>query len=341
MQTSITREQRTRGERPSQSSSRGAWPARRLGAAALRATHVGLWFALMCSGAALAQSDARPSRELLLGTIQTRDSGESDQGRNVDLGQAAARMLADAMGALDTGEVMLGRRRLEVLVERYPDTQAAATARRELGRLYSERRAVWGDGETRQAGNDRGRTAGGTGARAAIAETEPVGLQQQGRRQRLQDERRLHARALDFQATAGDRVFFGEMDADLGARARTVLVAQARWLAAHADVAVEIEAHADDNGSPDFNFKLAERRGRTVLERLIAEGVAPDRIKLRVYGSERPVATCAASECAAQNRRVVTLIGAAQVAQSAGRIAEEAAGTLLAAPAGARETRRD
>src|SRR5262245_53939004 len=50
----------------------------------------------------------------------------------------------------------------------------------------------------------------------------------------------------DFQLAAGDRVFFSESSAVLGARARAALAAQAAWLMAHSTLSVTVEGHADD-----------------------------------------------------------------------------------------------
>ena len=350
MQISIMRNGPTRGGRVKQTVPRAGRSRQWIGLAAVLGALVGL------GGAALGQSGLMEQpRERLLGTFETRVPREATELKGSDAGHAATRMLADAMHAFESGEVMLGRRRLEVLVERYPDTLAASTARQELGRLYIERRAVLGESaESRTvpwtaeapapvARAERANRDALNGARLSATASPDASLDRegQGRRQRLQDERRGQLLARDFQSTAGDRVFFGETDAELGARARAVLVAQARWLAAHSDLNVEIEAHADDNSSPAFNFKLAERRGKAVVDRLIAEGVAAGQITLKVYGSERPVATCAASECAAQNRRVVTLIGALAVTEDDERTKDGGAAVFVDAPEARQAVRRD
>lgn len=272
--------------------------------------------------ASLAQSrdgSASGSREVFLGTFSAHDRSAP---RADDRGKSAARLLSDAMSALDNGEVMLGRRRLEVLVERYPETLAATTAREELGRLYSDRRGAPGESAAalrQDLWSPAGQTTGSTGpGRSAEPEpheprtTDPSagGRVPSSRDQRvvIRDERRIQALLAEFQTTAGDRVFFGETDTDLGSRARTVLAAQVRWLRDHPDLTIAIEAHADDNGSASFNAELAKRRGMMVRDRLIDEGIAPERISMQAYGREQPVATCRAPECAAQNRRVVTVI---------------------------------
>src|SRR6185295_13919053 len=71
----------------------------------------------------------------------------------------------------------------------------------------------------------------------------------------------------DFQALVGDRVFFSEGSAELGARARKALAAQAAWLTRHPGVRVTVEGHADDPGGDDVT--LSEHRAEAVRQRLI------------------------------------------------------------------------
>jgi peptidoglycan-associated lipoprotein len=111
----------------------------------------------------------------------------------------------------------------------------------------------------------------------------------------------------DFQALVGDRVFFGAGSAELGARARKALAAQAAWLARHPGTRVTIEGHADDPGGDDH--ALSEHRAEAVRQRLIATGLAPERIRTVAYGRRNLIAACSDPQCAPQNRRAVTVIG--------------------------------
>jgi outer membrane protein OmpA-like peptidoglycan-associated protein len=114
--------------------------------------------------------------------------------------------------------------------------------------------------------------------------------------------------AAEFQTQVGDRVFFSEGSAELGARARTALEAQAAWLTRNTSLAVTIEGHADDSRLIDSD--VSRRRAEAVRRRLIEKGVAAERIEIVAYGRDRPIAECGAPGCAAQNRRAVTVVGA-------------------------------
>jgi outer membrane protein OmpA-like peptidoglycan-associated protein len=115
--------------------------------------------------------------------------------------------------------------------------------------------------------------------------------------------------AAEFQTEVGDRVFFSDASTDLGTRGRFALEAQAAWLLRNPALSATIEGHADDAGSPAHNQEVSQRRAEVVRRRLIQMGVAAERIRVVAYGRERLIADCAASVCAAQNRRAVTVIG--------------------------------
>jgi|LNFM01.1.fsa_nt_gb outer membrane protein OmpA-like peptidoglycan-associated protein len=247
------------------------------------------------------------SREVLIGTTTVGD-GRSERG-----GESAAQMLAEAIVALEQGDIMLGRQMLGRLIQAYPESMAANTARRELAELYRgqpQPRLESDRGPTHGfAGNAvpdaRPRTVAPPERRAEPRTTEGLG---DSREHQVRDRALVRLRQ-EFQFSTSDRVFFADGSADLGARARAILSGQARWLARHPELPILIEAHSDDHGSRSAQMLLAERRGEAVKERLIEEGLDAGRIMLRVVGRDQPIATCGEPECAAQNRRVVTRLG--------------------------------
>ena len=112
----------------------------------------------------------------------------------------------------------------------------------------------------------------------------------------------------DFVVNVGDRVFFATDVASLSDEAREVLHHQAEWLKRYPRIAVQINGHADERGTREYNLALSAKRATTVRDFLIAQGVAPTRLSTIAYGKERPVALCDAERCWAQNRRAVTMI---------------------------------
>ncbi|NWF66684.1 MAG: OmpA family protein [Campylobacterales bacterium] len=65
-----------------------------------------------------------------------------------------------------------------------------------------------------------------------------------------------------------------------------------------------IEGHTDAQGSDAYNQKLSQKRADSVMNALIKEGIAKDRLKAVGYGKTKPVADNATSEGRYQNRRV-------------------------------------
>jgi peptidoglycan-associated lipoprotein len=111
-----------------------------------------------------------------------------------------------------------------------------------------------------------------------------------------------------FNQTVGDRVFFALDQSTLSPEARATLTGQAQWLAVNTQYGAIVEGHADEQGTREYNLALGARRAAAVKDFLVAQGVAPGRIRTVSYGKERPVALCSNESCWAQNRRAVTVL---------------------------------
>lgn len=112
----------------------------------------------------------------------------------------------------------------------------------------------------------------------------------------------------EFQTAIGDRVFFPMDQVTLTADAEDTLRKQASWLGQYADVQIQIEGHADERGTREYNLSLSARRATAIRNFLISEGVSAKRVSSIAYGKERPASLCDAEECWSQNRRGVTVI---------------------------------
>jgi len=69
-------------------------------------------------------------------------------------------------------------------------------------------------------------------------------------------------------------------------------------------IEVEIQGHADNTGTAEYNQWLSERRAKKVMDYLVTKGIDPERLQAKGYGSTRPVASNDTVEGRAQNRRV-------------------------------------
>lgn len=113
----------------------------------------------------------------------------------------------------------------------------------------------------------------------------------------------------DFMLQAGDRIFFAPQSLELSLREREILSAQARWLKAHDKYSVLLQGYADDPPLSDKEQDhLAQRRAEEVQKYLVREGVLAERLTVMSMGKNHPIALCGESVCAAQNRRVISVL---------------------------------
>ncbi len=112
----------------------------------------------------------------------------------------------------------------------------------------------------------------------------------------------------DFIVNVGDRVQFIVDQTTLTPEAQNILRRQAQWLQQYGQVTVQIEGHADERGTREYNIALSARRAERVKNFLISQGIAASRVSTIAFGKERPVSLCDAESCWAKNRRAVTVI---------------------------------
>lgn len=81
----------------------------------------------------------------------------------------------------------------------------------------------------------------------------------------------------------------------------------AEVLRQHPERRVLIEGFTDSTGGAAMNQRLSQRRAEAVRGALVRSGVAPDRVEVRAFGEEYPVADNATAAGRQQNRRVEIL----------------------------------
>ncbi len=109
-------------------------------------------------------------------------------------------------------------------------------------------------------------------------------------------------------AVPSDRVFFDTDEFALTGEDRSILDAQAQYLAQYPNVRVTIEGHADERGTREYNLALGERRANSVRNYLESRGVSSNRMTVISWGKERPAVEGSNEQAWAQNRRAVTVL---------------------------------
>jgi len=100
------------------------------------------------------------------------------------------------------------------------------------------------------------------------------------------------------------KVLFDFDKSDLTAAARSQLDGLMGKLS-HASVAsIRVVGHTDSVGTDAYNKALSERRASSVVEYLLTQGLAPEKLTSEGKGESEPVADNETDEGRAQNRRV-------------------------------------
>ena len=84
---------------------------------------------------------------------------------------------------------------------------------------------------------------------------------------------------------------------------KSKVAAVADYLKANAQDAVEVDGHADERGTEEYNRALGERRALALREELIRLGIEPARVDTMSFGKDRPVDTGHDEAAHKKNRR--------------------------------------
>ena len=92
--------------------------------------------------------------------------------------------------------------------------------------------------------------------------------------------------------------------ASLAADAEQALERILALLERHPSLRLEIGAHTDSRGSEAHNLRISRLRAEAVVNWLAERGVALERLEVRAYGEQRPIAPNSTAEGRARNRRI-------------------------------------
>ena len=112
----------------------------------------------------------------------------------------------------------------------------------------------------------------------------------------------------DLVANVGDRVFFDYDRSNVRADQRPVLQRQAEWMGRYPEVRVQVQGHADERGTREYNLALGQRRANAARDALVAGGVNSARVSTISFGKDQPASLGSDESAWAQNRRAVTVV---------------------------------
>jgi peptidoglycan-associated lipoprotein len=93
----------------------------------------------------------------------------------------------------------------------------------------------------------------------------------------------------DFAAKATDRVYFDYDAYNIDGEDQRSLAGQVAWLKQFPSTRVEVQGHADERGTRDYNIALGERRAQSVKSYLVSQGISEGRIQTISFGKDKPL----------------------------------------------------
>ncbi len=85
-----------------------------------------------------------------------------------------------------------------------------------------------------------------------------------------------------------DNIFYDFDKATLRPESKDALDEMVRIMEDNPNITIEMASHTDRWGSEEYNIDLSSRRAKSVIDYLIAAGIAPDRLQSQGYGKSRP-----------------------------------------------------
>jgi peptidoglycan-associated lipoprotein len=120
--------------------------------------------------------------------------------------------------------------------------------------------------------------------------------------QETQQETRKESVSLSREERGFLDIFFDFDQASLSDESKVLLRKNAELIMGNIKK-VQVQGHADERGSEEYNLALGERRAQSVKRFLVALGVDQGSIQTISFGEEKPFCTDHEENCYKQNRR--------------------------------------
>lgn len=192
-------------------------------------------------------------------------------------------------------------------------SQARAKAEAEA-RILAEQQRQQSEAARRKAEEDNRLAAEAQSRR--LAEEKRIAEEQARVRRDLEERRRTEQaaqmRTQEAQrcqqsltsAIESGRITFQRASAELDRRSHQTLNTLAKIVKSCPNFAIEVAGHTDNEGEPDRNQRLSERRAKSVLDYLVKAGVPDSSLSAAGYGDTRPKVANDSAANMAINRRI-------------------------------------
>ena len=94
------------------------------------------------------------------------------------------------------------------------------------------------------------------------------------------------------------RAYFDYDRADLRSDARSAVDSNVSMLNSNSDIKIEVQGHADERGTTQYNMALGQRRANQVVRYMTNNGISSSRLRAVSYGEERQLARDASGRLA-------------------------------------------
>uniref|UniRef100_UPI0025EADF0E OmpA family protein n=1 Tax=uncultured Hyphomicrobium sp. TaxID=194373 RepID=UPI0025EADF0E len=184
------------------------------------------------------------------------------------------------------------------------EAAAAEQAKQEAERAAEAKAKADADAKAKAAADAKAKADADAKAKAAAEVSKAVAAAEEARKNRKTTD---HTRACEERLTAAAQdgvILFKRAKADIDPGSSLTIARLAEIIKSCPGARVEVSGHTDNEGEPDRNQRLSDRRARAVVKSLVYAGVPVDRLSAVGFGAERPVADNSTPEGMARNRRI-------------------------------------
>ena len=99
------------------------------------------------------------------------------------------------------------------------------------------------------------------------------------------------------------KVYFELNSSDLNDDSRAALDENISIMLKEPNLSIEIQGHADERGTTEYNVSLGQKRGTKISQYFTMQGISSSRIKVISFGEERPAVQGTSEAAWSKNRR--------------------------------------